>query len=138
MPSPQEILHNRTFQWPSKPSSPVNVGRVWNFHLTRKQSQKTQFGWSHRAKELGEIGPGQEVLFRSPADDEYVPGNIIDKATEPHSYIVEAQSKHYHFTRKHIRPIHLNIPVGKAPKQQPSKTKSQFTVPSHIPKPSPT
>ena len=110
--------------------------RVWNFLLSIKQSQKTHFDQSLGAKELAELGPSQEVLFRSPADDKYVPGTNVNKATEPHSYIMEAQGKCYHHTTEHIRPIHLNIPVGKAPKQ-PAKPKPHSPVPSHIPKPSP-
>ena len=102
-----------------------------------KQSQKTHFDQSHGAKELKELGRHQEVLFRSPANNEYIPGTIVDKAIKPHSYIMEVQGKHYCQTREHLRPIHLNIPVGKSPKQQPSKFKAHFPVPSHIPKPSP-
>ena len=39
--------------------------------------------------------------------------------------------------REHIRPIHLNIPVGKTPKQQPPKPEAHSPVTSHIPKPNP-
>ena len=127
MPFPQEILHNRTFQWPSKPSSLVSMERVWNFLSSRKKSEKTHFDQSHGAKELG---PSQEVLL-GPLPMMYVPGTIANNATEPCSYIMEAQGKHYHGTREHIRPIHLNIPIRKAPKQPPSKPKTQ--IPSHIP-----
>ena len=48
-----------------------------------KQSQKTHFDRAHGARELPELGPGQEVLFRSAADDEYIPGTIVDKGTKP-------------------------------------------------------
>ena len=90
MPFSWEILHNRTFQQPSKPSSPVDMESVQNFLLSRKQSQKTHIDQSHSARELEELGPSQEVLLRSPADDEYIPGTIIGKATKPHSYFMEA------------------------------------------------
>ena len=119
MPSTQEILHNRTFQLPSKPSVPVNMERVQNFLLSRKQSQKTHFDQSHSAHELTELSPNQEVLFRSPANGEYVPGTIINKGTKPCSYIVDTQGKHYHHTREHLRPINLDLPVGIAPNSNP-------------------
>ena len=67
--------------------------RVCNFLLSRKQSQKTHFDWSHGARELQELGPSQEVLFRSPEDDKYIPGTIVNKAIKPHSYIIEAKGK---------------------------------------------
>ena len=76
-------------------------------------------------------------MLRTPTNDEYVPGDIVIKATEPCSYIMEAQGKHYSQTREHIRPIHLNIPVGTSLKQQPSKPKTNSPVPSDMSKPSP-
>ena len=100
--------------------------------LLKKQAQNTHFDQAHGTRELPELGPGQEVLFMCPADDEYIPGTIIDKATEPHSYILEAQGIWFCRTREHIRPIHLNIP---APKQQPPKPNVYRPLPSCIPKP---
>ena len=50
------------------------------------------------------------------------------------SYIIEAQGKPFCKTRKHIRPIHLNIPAPKAPKQPPKPTVNTL-IPSYIPKP---
>ena len=113
MPSPWGILHNRTFECPSKHTILGNMGRVWNYLLSKKQTQKTHFDKAHGARELPELSLSQEVLFRSPANDEYIPGTIIDKATKPHSYIIEAQGKQFCRTREHIRPILLNIPVPK-------------------------
>ena len=77
-------------------------------------------------RELPELGPGQEVLFRPPADDESILGTIINRATEPRSYIVEAQGKQFHRTGEHIRPIHLTFP---APKLQNKKPLSQLSIP---------
>ena len=93
MPSPWEILNNRTFQWPSKPSYPVDMERVWNFLLSRKQSQKMHFDCSHGIHELTQLGSSQEVLFRSLAADEYIPGTIVNQSTEPHSYIIKVLGK---------------------------------------------
>ena len=121
MPSPREILHNMTFQHPSRPSTQVNMESVRNYLLSRKQSQKAQFDRALGSCELQELDPGQEVLFRSLSDDEYIsgPGTVVNKATEPHSYIVEAQGKHYCRTREHLRPIHTNFPNPLSHKPQP-------------------
>ena len=51
----------------------------------QEAATKDNFDQSHGARELEELGPSQELLFRSPADDVYIPGTIADKATEPHS-----------------------------------------------------
>ena len=77
MPAPQEILHTRTIQWPGKPSLPIDLEKVRNFLISRRQAQCDQFNKAHRAQVLPEFPPGQEVLFRSPADDEYIPGTIL-------------------------------------------------------------
>ena len=81
MPSPREILHNRTIQCPGRPSQAVDMEKIRNFLLSRKQAQCDQFNKSHGACALPEFLPGQEVLFGSPLDDEYIPGTIIEKAT---------------------------------------------------------
>ena len=137
MPLPREILHNRTIQHPSKPSQPIDMERVRNFLLSLKQCQCIQFDKVHGACALSELPPGQEVLFRSPTDDKYIPGTIVNKATIPHSYIVEAQGKKCRRTREHLKPIHINLPPP-APKshskQSASRPKPKTT---HIPKPSP-
>ena len=72
------------------------------------------------------------MLFRSPFHDEYIPRAVVNKATMPCSYIIEAQGKHYHGTREHLRPIHINIPSSKTHQPQPSIPKP---LPFHIPKP---
>ena len=51
--------------------------------------------------------------------------------------IIEVQGKWFCRTREHIRPIHLNIPALKAPKQQPPKPIVNTQMPSHIPQPNP-
>ena len=111
MPLPWEILHNRRFQQPSKPSQPVNMERVQDYLLSCKQSQSTWFNKANRAHALPELSPGYEVLFRSPAEREYINGTIIDRATKPHSYIIEAQGRRYQWNREHLWSIHLNLPA---------------------------
>ena len=105
---------------------------VRNYLLSRKQSQKAQFDKAHGASELQELGLEQEVLFRSASDIEYIPGTVVDKATELCSYIVEAQGKHYCRTREHLRPIHTNLFSPATHKPQPPKPK---VLPTGIPKP---
>ena len=95
MPLPCEILHNRTFQCPSRPSQPVNMERVQDYLLSCKQAQCTHFNKAHGVCALPELIQGQEVLFRSPVDGEYIPGTIIHKAIMPHSYLIEAHGKWY-------------------------------------------
>ena len=119
MPLPHEILHNRTIQHPGRPSQAVDMEKIRIFLLSRKQAQCDQFNKSHRDHTLPELPPGQEVLFRSPLDDMYIPGTIIEKATAPHSYIIEAQCKRYHRTREHVQPIHFNLPPSAHQQQNP-------------------
>ena len=90
MPSPHEILHNRMFQCLSKPSQPVDMESVRNYLLSHRQSQKTYFDRAHGVHGLTELGPGQELLFRSLVENEYIPGTIVRWATMQHSYIMEA------------------------------------------------
>ena len=116
MPSPWQILHNRTFLHPGRPSTPVDMESVRNYLLSHKQNQRVQFDRAHASHELQEQGPGQEVLFRSPGKDEYIPRTIIDSATMPLSYIMEAQGKQYPRKREHLRPVHVNLPKPATPK----------------------
>ena len=110
MPALHEILHNRTIQQPGRPSQPIHVEKVRNFLISRRQAQCDQFNKAHRVQALSELPPGQEVLFKSPADDEYIPGTITEKAPAQHSYMIEAQGKKYCRTREHVWPIHINLP----------------------------
>ena len=88
--------------------------------------------------------PGQEVLFKSPVCDEYIPRTIIEKGPAPQSYIIEAQGKKYCRTREHAWPIHLNLPPPQQsadshrqqcfPRPYPMAHKQQcFTGPSALP-----
>ena len=138
MPSSHEILHNRIIQHSGRLSQPVDMEKIRNFLISRKQAQFDQFNKSHEAQALPELPPGQEVLFRSPADDEYIPRTIKEKATAPCSYIIEAQGKRYHRTREQVPPIHFNLPPS-AHQQQNPQTKQCISGPSlpksHIPRP---
>ena len=127
MPSPCEILHNKTFQHPTKPSQPVDMESVRNYLLSHRQSHKMYCDRAHGAHNLIELGPGQEVLFRSLVENEYIPRTITEYATMLYSYIMEAQGKRYHRTREHVWPIHLNIPCPAQPQPQPQN----WHLPSH-------
>ena len=128
MPAPHEILHNRTIQRPGRPSQPVDMEKIRNFLISKRQAQCDQFNKAHGVQALPELPPGQEVLFRSPASDEYIPGTIIEKALALQSYFIKAQGKKYRRTREHVWPIHLNLP----PPQQSAESHRQqcFTRPS--------
>ena len=128
MPAPCEILHNRTIQWPGKSSQPIDLEQVRNFLISRRQAQCDQFNKSHGVQALSELPPGQEILFRSPAEDEYIPGTRIEKAPVPQSYIIEAQGKRCCRTSEHLWPIHLNLP--QVQQQQNPYRQQCFTGPS--------
>ena len=131
MSSPWEILHNRTIQCPSNPLTPFNMEHVQDYLIAKKQSQKLYFDHVQNAKEIKQLDPGQEVLFLSTAESAYTPGMIIDRASTPRGYYIEAQSKQYCRTRQHIRPIQQDIFKSPVP-----KPKAQLPKPSCIPKPS--
>ena len=128
MPTPREILHNRTIQWPGRPSQPVDMENIRNFLISKRQAQCDQFNKAHGVWALQELPPDQEVLFRSPASDEYIPGIIIEKAPVPQSYFIKAPGKKYCRTREQVQPIHLNLP----PPQQSAESHKQqcFSRPS--------
>ena len=94
---------------PGKPSAPVDMKQVCNFLLAKKQSQKWYFNLACNAREQQQLSPDQEILFLSPAENEYLLGSIVYQASTPCSYIIKAQGKHYCRIRENIRPIHLNI-----------------------------
>ena len=43
MPSPSEMLHNRTIQYQGRPSVLIDMKAVWNHLIAKKQSQKQYF-----------------------------------------------------------------------------------------------
>ena len=66
LPSPREILHNHTEEYPGQPSHPVNCEQVRNYLLDKKATQKEYHDKSHNTKPLSELEPGQKVLFSAP------------------------------------------------------------------------
>ena len=109
-PSQREFLHNRTIQYPGRPSMPINMEAVCNHLILKKQMQKQYFGKSHNAKPPSQLNPSQEVLFLSPVDQTtYIPNTIVDRTSTSHSYTIEAQSKQYCIPREHIYPIQQDI-----------------------------
>ena len=68
LPSPREILHNRTEECPGRSSHPVDMENICNYLISKKTTQKENHGKSHKVRILPDIIPGQEVLFLSPAD----------------------------------------------------------------------
>ena len=93
---------------------PFDMEAVWNHLISKKQSQKQYFDKSHNMKPLSQLNPGQEVLFLLPADHQsYIPGTIIDKASTPWNYTIEAQGIQYHRTRITSTPLNMISSLGK-------------------------
>ena len=112
-PSPREILHNRTQDWPGQPSHPIDFEEVRDYLITQKSVHKRNHNRIHNVKDLPELHPGQAVLFLSPADvNAYTESTITGPSTTPRSYIIEAQGRTYCHNRQHIRPIHIDtVPI---------------------------
>ena len=107
MPSPREILHNRTETRPGKPSTPVRHGSSKRLPHHKENLTKTSINdKTHNVKPLPDLSQGQEVLFLSPADpNQYIEGTVLAKAPQPRSYLLESQGKTYRRTRQHIRSL---------------------------------
>ena len=103
LPSPREILHNRTQDQPGQPSHPVDFEEVRNYLIVQKSTQKRHYDKRHNFRDLPELYPGQTVLFLSPADTNiYIEGTITGPSSTPHSYTIEAQGRIYCHNREHI------------------------------------
>ena len=87
----------------------------------------TEYMASERYKSYS---PAKNVV-PDPTENEYIPSTILYKATTPSSYYIEAQGKHFHRTRQHTRPIHLNLPQSAT--KLPVKTSNPATSPSLTP-----
>ena len=112
LPSPREILHNRTQEWPGQPSHPIDFEEVRDYFIMQKSVQKKKCNRRHNIKDLPELHPGQGVLFLSLADvNAYIEGTITGQSKTPCNYINEAQGRTYHCNRQHIRPIHIDTPT---------------------------
>ena len=106
LPSPREILHNRTQDWPGQPPHPIDFEEVRDYFIMQKSVQNRNYDRRHNIKDLPEILSGQAVLFLSPVDANInIEGTITGPSTTPHSYIIEAQGRTYCHNREHIRPI---------------------------------
>ena len=113
LPSPREILHNRTEEHPGQPSYPVDCEQVRNYLLDKKTTQKEYHDKSHNTRPLSELEPGQKILFLSPREEnQYIEGTITTKAATPRSYYIECQGKTYCRTCQHIHTINVENPVS--------------------------
>ena len=116
LPSPREILHNRTKDRPGQPPRPVDFEEVRNYLIAQKSMQKKHYDKRHNVRNLPELYPGQAVLFLSPADTNiYVEGTITGPSTTPRSYNIEAQGRTYRCNREHIQPINIDNPTISRP-----------------------
>ena len=77
MPSPQEILHNRTFQHPWQAFNPSCQHGASLQLPVGKEAEPEAVLWScpQMLREQQQLSPGQEVLFLSPAENEYIHQN---------------------------------------------------------------
>ena len=135
LPSPREILHNRTEECPGRPSQPVNMEDIRNYLISKKTTQKENYDKHHNTKTLPDITPGQKVLFLSPAEPhQFIEGTIMSHASTPRSYIIESQGRSYHCNRQHICPLNPIItrpsPDSNTVITRPSPTKHQLD--SHV------
>ena len=138
LPSPREILHNRTKDCPGQPSRPVDFEEVRNYLIAQKSTQKKHYDKRHNVRDLPELHPGQKVLFLSPAETNiYVEGTITGPSTTPRSYNIEAQGRAYCRNREHIRPINIDNPTISRPSTHqetpisgPSPPQSPISSPS--------
>ena len=132
MSLPHEIMHKHTIQWPDKSSKPVNMEMVWDFLIAKMLTQKKHCDRSHSVKPLSTLNCGKEELFLSLANQLiYIHGTIIATVSTPRNYLIDAQDKQYHRSRKHIHPIQQDI--FKVINLQSQKTQN----PTHIPKQNP-
>ena len=143
LPSPREILHNRTQDCPGQPPHPVDFEEVRNYLIAQKLIQKRHYDERHNIRDLPELHPGQAVLFLSPAETNiYIEGTITGPSTTPHSYNIETQGRTYRRNREHIRPLnidkptisrpsaHQEIPIsGPSPPQPQVKTMNNLSIP---------
>ena len=131
LPSPREILHNRTEERPGKPSQPINMEDIRNYLISKKKTQKENYDKHHNTKTLPDITPGQKILFLSPAEPhQYIEGTITSHASTPRSYIIESQGRSYHCNCQHIRPLNPIITRPSPAKQPDSYTNTVITRPS--------
>ena len=119
LPSPREILHNRTEEHPGQPSHPVDCEQVRNYLLDKKTTQKEYHDKSHNVRPLSELEPGQKILFLSPREEnQCIEGTITTKAATPRSYYIECQGKTYCCTRQHKCTINIENPVSQDHQQE--------------------
>ena len=131
LPSPREILHNRTEECPGKPSQPVNMEDIRNYLISKKTTQKENYNKHHNTKTLPDITPVQNILFLSPAEPhQYIEGAITSHASTPRSYIIVSQGRSYHRNCQHIHPLNPIITRPSPVKQPDSYTNTVITRPS--------
>ena len=103
LPSPREILHNRTQDQPGQPPQPVDFEEVRNYLIAQKSTQKRHYDKRHNIRYLPELYPGQAALFLHPVDTNInIEGAITGPSTTPSSYTIEAQGRTYCHNREHI------------------------------------
>ena len=109
LPSPGEILHNRTQDRSGQPFHPIDFKEVRYYLITQKSVHKKYHNMRHNARDFPDLHPGQPVLFLSPADiNSSIEGTITGPSTTPCSYMIGAQGRTYCHNRHQIHPIHTD------------------------------
>ena len=63
LPSPREILHNRTEECPGKPTQPVNMEDIRNYLISKKTTEKANCDKHHNTKPLPDITQVRKLFF---------------------------------------------------------------------------
>ena len=107
LPSPREILNNRTQDLTGQPTHPIDFEEVRDYLITQKSVQKKNHDKRHNARDLPELHPGQPFVFLSPADvNSNIEYTITGPYTTSHNYRIEVQGKTYCYNRYHICTIY--------------------------------
>ena len=135
MPSSREILPNRMINTHAD-HQPQSIWKLsWTTWLQKRKPKSIILTGHTNANLLSHLGPGQEVLFPSPANQcLYVPGTITDRSSTPCSYNIKTQGKRYHRCREHICRIQEDIFTSKpTPAAEPQTPLSQPHTHSPVP-----
>lgn len=103
-PSPAELIFGRRIATDLPSRYDPNPEHIATRNHLQGRGAPTQK--EHRYTELQ---PEQPVRIFDKASHTWTPGNIVNKTTEPQSYIVETQNgAHLRRNRNHLRPVPLN------------------------------
>ena len=127
LPSPREILLNRTEECPGRPYHPVDMENICNYLISKKAMKKEIMT---KVTKPEHYQASFQVRKQNP--HQYIEGTITAHASTPRSYFIESHGRNYCHNHQHI-PLHTPIPRPSATVEQPD-----FHINSTIPGPSTT